>query len=124
MALLPEADMEDSKRSSTKNWITYVLAGFLLGFALFLSQPLVWLPMNQQTLPPHQLYCQPLPLQRLHYSIRRIKRCIATGTLNWYWIHWNRTLKILPILRNFPKHWNILEWPKLAWDTTSSLRYI
>ena len=34
MALPPEAEMEDMKRSSTKIWITYGLAGFLLGVCL------------------------------------------------------------------------------------------
>lgn len=34
MALLPEAEMEDPKRSITKNWITYGLAGFVLGACL------------------------------------------------------------------------------------------
>ena len=34
MALPPEAEMEDSKRSITKNWITYGLTGFLLGVCL------------------------------------------------------------------------------------------
>jgi len=34
MALPPEAEMEDMKRISTKNWITYGLTGFLLGVCL------------------------------------------------------------------------------------------
>jgi tetratricopeptide (TPR) repeat protein len=34
MALPPEAEMEDSKRNNTKNWITYGLVGFLLGACL------------------------------------------------------------------------------------------